>query len=430
MTDNRSLDRALDAFLADGVDRLADRVLEAALIQIDHTQQRRRLSVPWRFPTMTFQTRVAAAAVIGVLAIGGALYLLRPPTFGQPTTTPSPSPAASPAAWTLTGAPSIDHSIRAVTVGLLDGRVLLAGGGLAAGPVAEVYDPPAGTWSVTGPMKAARSYPIAVRLADGKVLVAGGDDGRKNLDNAEIFDPATGQWTTTGSMTHARQQAFASSLADGRVLVAGGGTNEGLLDTAEIYDPRTGTWNTTGNMPAGRAGPLSAILLGDGRVLVTGGFADDQRSAELYDPVTGTWTETSQMAAAKVDEQTGLVLRDGRVLIVGGNPPSAEVFDPSAATWTTTSPLAGRHSDLLVSALLTDGSVLLVGGTGATGLAGEKAGSETFNPVTGRWIGAGFLNDSLYVRSATLLADGSVLVVGSSGPAVGTPFAEVFKLAS
>ena len=426
MTDDRSLDRTLDAFLADGVDRLADRVLEAALTQIDHTQQRRRLSMPWRFPTMTFQTRVAAAAVIGVLAIGGALYLLRPPTVGPPTTTPSPSPAA----WTLTGAPSIDHSIRAVTVSLLDGRVLLAGGGIAAGPVAEVYDPAAGTWSVTGPMHAARSYPIAVRLADGKVLVAGGDDGRENLDTAELFDPATGQWATTGSMTHARQQAFASSLADGRVLVAGGGTNEGLLDTAELYDPRTGTWSSTGNMPTGRAGPLSAILLGDGRVLVTGGFADDQRSAELYDPTNGTWTATSRMAATKVDEQTGLVLRDGRVLIVGGNPPSAEMFDPAARTWTTTSPLAGRHTDLFVSALLSDGSVLLVGGTGATGLAGQNAGAEIYNPLTGRWSAAGFLSESLYVRSATVLTDGSVLVVGSSSPVVGTPLAEVFKRGS
>jgi hypothetical protein len=78
MTDQRALDRLLGAFFAWGSDELADRVIYATLDQIDHIQQRHGLRWPRRFQTMNMPTRFAVAAVIGVLAVGGALYLIRP----------------------------------------------------------------------------------------------------------------------------------------------------------------------------------------------------------------------------------------------------------------------------------------------------------------------------------------------------------------
>ena len=96
MTDQRELDRVLDAFFVEGTDELADRVIDAALDQIDRTQQRRALRMPRRFSTMNMPTRVAAAAAIGVLALGGALYVIRPdgPTVGTPS--PMASSISSP----------------------------------------------------------------------------------------------------------------------------------------------------------------------------------------------------------------------------------------------------------------------------------------------------------------------------------------------
>lgn len=89
MTDQRELDRLLGAYFVEGTDELADRVIDAALVQIDRIPQRRAMRMPWRFQTMTMLTRVAAAAVIGVFAVGGALFLLRPgtPTVGGPSPT-------------------------------------------------------------------------------------------------------------------------------------------------------------------------------------------------------------------------------------------------------------------------------------------------------------------------------------------------------
>jgi hypothetical protein len=62
MTDQRELDRLLDAYFVDGADELADRVIDAALDQVDHTDQRRAVRMPRRFQTMNMPTRVAAAA--------------------------------------------------------------------------------------------------------------------------------------------------------------------------------------------------------------------------------------------------------------------------------------------------------------------------------------------------------------------------------
>ena len=106
MTDQRELDRLLGAYFVDGTDELADRVIDAALDQIDHTDQRRAMRLPRRFPTMTMPIRIAAAAVIGVLAVGGAYYLSRPaqPSVGPPGpdtkrergSAPGPGPARPP----------------------------------------------------------------------------------------------------------------------------------------------------------------------------------------------------------------------------------------------------------------------------------------------------------------------------------------------
>lgn len=101
MTDQRELDRILGAYFADGTDELADRVIDAALDQIHHTRQRRALRMPRRLSTMTIPIRLAAAAVIAALALGGTFYLLKPdqPAVGGPSPAPTPQvPAASDAA--------------------------------------------------------------------------------------------------------------------------------------------------------------------------------------------------------------------------------------------------------------------------------------------------------------------------------------------
>ena len=131
-----------------------------------------------------------------------------------------------------------------------------------------------------------------------------------------------------------------------------------------------------------RASP-SITRLDDGRVLVTGGFSADGRSAELYDPSTGKWVATGSMADVRAsDGQTATKLGDGRVLVTGLSP-NAELFDPAAGTWAP----AGTVADALggqTATTLTDGRILVAGGVGPTNDAGVTT-AQTYQPATGLW---------------------------------------------
>jgi hypothetical protein len=99
MTDDRSLERAARSWLEAGPTQAPDRAVEAALLRIETTSQERVLRFPWRFTTMPMPARVAVAAVIGVLLVGGAFYVLDrsgQPSVGGPGPASSPTPTASP----------------------------------------------------------------------------------------------------------------------------------------------------------------------------------------------------------------------------------------------------------------------------------------------------------------------------------------------
>ena len=58
----------------------------------------------------------------------------------------------------------------------------------------------AAPWSTTGPMHVARSWPSAVLLADGDVLVAGGITSTGPTNRVEIYHPNSGTWQDAASM--------------------------------------------------------------------------------------------------------------------------------------------------------------------------------------------------------------------------------------
>ncbi|MEO8273794.1 MAG: hypothetical protein ABI620_06985 [Chloroflexota bacterium] len=112
MTTNTDFDRDAAAWLAEGPNELADRVLDAALAEVHLTSQRRRWSMPWRLILMPTYVRPAAGiAVAAILAVGLISYVNRSPGVGaQATSTasmvPSPSLSSTPARGTTVPAPT------------------------------------------------------------------------------------------------------------------------------------------------------------------------------------------------------------------------------------------------------------------------------------------------------------------------------------
>ena len=109
-----------------------------------------------------------------------------------------------------------------------------------------------GTWSTTGSLNIERTRPTATLLANGEVLVVGGEDSAGVLTSAEVYNPSTGMWSTTGTLATPRLNHTATLLPNGQVLVAGGNPGTGYTASAELYNPSTGKWSMTGSMTVPR----------------------------------------------------------------------------------------------------------------------------------------------------------------------------------
>lgn len=125
---------------------------------------------------------------------------------------------------------------------LASGKVLVAGGdasGAQTNVTADLFDPSSGNFAVTGNMTEPRYYHAASTLNDGTVLISGGSDitpGTRAKATAEVYDPTAAVFTVTGSMNAARVWHTSTVLQNGNVLITGGGDNGSIpMATAEIY---------------------------------------------------------------------------------------------------------------------------------------------------------------------------------------------------
>ncbi|WP_199520292.1 kelch repeat-containing protein, partial [Kitasatospora sp. MBT63] len=317
--------------------------------------------------------------------------------------------------------------MHAIVAALLAAALAIAGLAFFAGDTHA-----AGLWAFTkNDMSAARLHATATVLADGKVLVAGGDDGNEAaLDSAEIYDPETGSWNETGSMKQARRDATATLLPDGRVLVAGGRIASFALNSAEIYDPKTGLWGFTDSMKQYRMDATATAFHGaftaaiNGRVFVAGGFGGDGstnrnylNSTEVYDPKTGHWQAAASMTVARANA-TATVMntlpQNGGILIAGGDNNdgdlnSAEMYNPGSDSWSNAGSMnAARSSAAATATTMSNGKALVAGG-------GVKS-AELYDPDAKSWTltKGDMANVRFASTNAVVIPGGKVLVAGGS----------------
>ncbi len=416
----------------------------------DPRRQAQRVRSNWILAAAVF----AGIVVLGAVALTGRLdSLVGQASPAPPSATPAAGPSSSPTPFVSpsvmpAGAMTTTRAFQTATV-LRDGRILITGGvdapdtsggsfGLPTGS-AELYDPRTGSFNATGSMTTPRAGHIAVPLADGRVLIVGGDQtitgDAPYHRSAELYDPATGTFSRTGSLTTTRDGFSATLLQDGHVLIAGGydphltvGQGSTYAST-ESYDPTNGTFSATGSMTTAREGH-SATLLDDGRVLIVGG--DDPESAhptaEVYDPTTATSTRTGSMVAdARAGYDLATRLADGRVLMAGdpggingqirlpgSSTAPPEIYDPRTRAFMATGPMVTQRLGAVV-VLLADGRVLVAGGRDEQQTGGQvsiSATAELFDTRTGTFTQTGSMSVPRFGASASLLGDGRVLLAG------------------
>lgn len=96
MTTDRETTRIVRSWIAEGADRLPDRVLDAVLDQVPTTPQR-RLRLPWRpFDMPTIAKLGGVAAAILLVTVLGFQLLPRAADIGTPAATPTPTPSPTP----------------------------------------------------------------------------------------------------------------------------------------------------------------------------------------------------------------------------------------------------------------------------------------------------------------------------------------------
>ncbi len=292
----------------------------------------------------------------------------------------------------------------------------------------------------------------AVLLEDGRVLIYGGMSGALS-DNfnpafpmflSETYDPEDKTWTFVERILEASSADVISGALDLFISSRGVVLDDGSIAAPSVALERVGdaalatlndektSWMKMSDMPSPRTF-ASAALLGDGRILVTGGANAVMELglsqvpttvAEAYDPQAGAWQSLTPMNVATFNH-AHVSLEDGRVLAIGGtlddfiNGPGTarvEVYDLHADTWELAAEMNVPRARPRVVTL--PDSRILVAGTSRFSYDNPQVAlsSEVLDPETGAWTLTSPMTEPRTNHTLTLLPDGTVLAAGGNDP--------------
>lgn len=315
-------------------------------------------------------------------------------------------------------------------------------------PAPTISDPDNGT-----PLSAGgASFPIL--MTDGGVMVQNNSgffaDGRIFKLTPDIFGSyVNGTWSELAPMPYIPSAAAQAVLADGRVIIEGGeylGVFENFLLTNQgaIYDPVKNSWKSVAppsffiDLFPPRAvfaphpiGDAASVVLPNGLFMIQDKMS---RQAAILNPATLKWTETGTATKADMNDEEGwTLLPNGKVLTVDcytdiafglaspypADPTHSELYDPASGTWVSAGSTINTLTDPVLyetgpAVLRPDGTVFAVGSQGYTSI---------YNSLTGQWsVGPGLPLSSdgnqMTAQDApgALLTNGRVLIAASGGP--------------
>jgi galactose oxidase-like protein/Kelch motif protein len=161
-----------------------------------------------------------------------------------------------------------------------------------------------------------------------------------------------------------------------------------------------------------RRGARAAV----GRVAVAAaglGLVVSPTLAATGNTVLGAWSAGHDLHVARM-LAPAVSLSDGRVLLTGGFGyagmlASSEIYEPTRGNWVTAAPLVSPRFGQTAT-LLANGQVLVAGGANLTAQYLDTA--EVYNPPTNTWAIVAPMDEPRAFGTATRLGDGQVLVAG------------------
>ena len=220
---------------------------------------------------------------------------------------------------------------------LPSGQVLAVSGAVSSGvrnDTPQLFDPGSRTWhDLTGAVLTQPLYPFLFVAPDGRVFNAGPERQTSFLDTA-----GAGAWTAVAETLDEHDHGSAVMYGDGKVLLVGGSVRRNVLPyaRAEVIDLQHASpaWRSVAPMTWPRS-LHNATLLADGTVLVTGGSSRERPNEadgavlapELWNPATETWSVLAPATVPRIYHSTAVLLPDGRVLSAGGGHPGTVSYE-------------------------------------------------------------------------------------------------------
>ncbi|HKV76946.1 MAG TPA: fibronectin type III domain-containing protein [Candidatus Sulfotelmatobacter sp.] len=224
---------------------------------------------------------------------------------------------------------------------LPDGRDLITSGAINCqgcnANTPEIFDPAKNT--VTQLNAATIDlplYPHMFVIPDGRVLVTG---SYELPVAAQALNLTTQAWTTIDPNVHDAGSAI--MYLPGKILETGTSANSDSPYTNAVSDAyvldmtqSSPAWKQIASMAFARS-YQNMTVLPDGTVLVTGGesytnpfdLSSAVYAAEIWSPTTQTWATMASAQVARVYHSTALLLPDGRVLVTGSGEYGAGSID-------------------------------------------------------------------------------------------------------
>ncbi|ELU08015.1 hypothetical protein CAPTEDRAFT_93881 [Capitella teleta] len=189
------------------------------------------------------------------------------------------------------------------------------------------YDAFGKKWNALPPMSIARNRHSSI-YHNHQLYIAGGHDGKKNLNSVEALDMKSLKWSPLPSLPYSVRHSYLAIVSNLMLVFGGFQTNTWVADVCEL-DLNERVWHHRAPMPYTCEGGAAVCL--DDHVYIVGG---EKRTCVQFNPSKNTWTSLRRPQFTH-DFGPALVWNQHIIIFGGKDHDFIEKYSPLTDTWKT-----------------------------------------------------------------------------------------------